>query len=159
MKSTKFFIAIWLLFCPHLFAADAAELASFKAAIEAKYTIKEAAFAAADATPIINNFYTVDVIATDNEGKTLMGRAEIQPLYEELVQGFNVQVESVHTYVNGDAGWDWANFHVVPKDPNTEGFSFKILFLWENIDGEWWCKGDIYVLGAFDVQKIDRAQL
>ena len=72
-------------------------------------------------------------------------------MYEGLVQDFTVRVESVHTHVNGDAGWDWANFHVTPNDPDAEGFSFKILFLWERIDGEWWCKGDMYVLGAFDV--------
>ncbi len=150
MRITKFFILIWLFFCPHLLAEEATPLADFKAAIEVKYALKEAGFATADARPIIENFYSENAIATDNEGKTLIGRAELLPLYEELVQDFNVQVESVHTYVNGDAGWDWANFHVSPKDPDAEGFSFKILFLWERRDGEWWCKGDMYVLGAFD---------
>ena len=158
MKITKSFILIWLLFSPYLRAEEATALADFRAAIDVKYTLKEAAFAAADATPIIENFYTDDVIATDNEGKTLFGRAEIRPLYEGLVQDFNVSVESVHTYVNGNAGWDWANFHVVPKDPQAEGFSFKILFLWERIDGEWWCKGDMYVLGAFDVAGAPQRQ-
>ncbi|MEQ9397053.1 YybH family protein [Haliea sp.] len=158
MKTAKSLILSWLLACPGLMAGDATQLAHFKAAIETKYSLKEAAFAAADATPIIENFYTDDVIATDNEGKTLFGRAAIRPLYEGLVQDFNVSVESVHTYVNGDAGWDWANFHVVPKDPQAQGFSFKILFLWERIDGEWWCKGDMYVLGAFDVAGTPQRQ-
>ena len=127
MKITKSFILIWLLSSPYLRADEATALADFRAAIDVKYTLKEAAFAAADATPIIENFYTNDVIATD-------------------------------TYVNGNAGWDWANFHVVPKDPQAEGFSFKILFLWERIDGEWWCKGDMYVLGAFDVAGAPQRQ-
>jgi len=131
-------------------AADA-DLAAFKQAIRAKYDLKEQAFAAGDPDPIINHFYAADVVSTDEQGNTHVGRDELRPLYEEVTAGHFVHIESVYTHVNGNVGWDWANFYVRPKDPASEEkpFSFKILFLWEKVKGEWWCKGDMYTLGEF----------
>jgi len=63
----------------------------------------------------------------------------------------NVKVRSIHTWVSGNAGWDWANFYVTPKDPKDKPFSFAILFLWAREHGHWICKGDAYVKGAFPV--------
>ena len=34
---------------------------------------------------------------------------------------------------------------------DAEPFTFKMLFLWERIDGEWWSHGEMYVLGEFDL--------
>ena len=57
-----------------------------------------------------------------------------------------VRIVSFDTHVNGNAGWDWADFHVTPADAKVAPFTFKILFLWEKVNGEWWCKGDMYVV-------------
>jgi len=141
--------AMSVLLAPPANAADSAELAAFKAAIRAKYDLKERAFANHDAATIVEKFYAPDVVSTDEAGKTHVGTAAIRSLYEEVVKGNKVRVESVYPHVNGDAGWDWANFYVTPDDPKEKPFSFKILFLWERIDGEWWCKGDFYTLGRF----------
>ena len=130
-------------------ATDDAELAAFKQAIRVKYDMKERAFANHDAATIVEKFYAPDVISTDNEGHTHIGTAGLRPLYDEVVAGNKVRVESVYPHVHGDTGWDWANFYVTPDDPKEAPFSFKILFLWEKINGEWWCKGDMYVLGRF----------
>ena len=128
-----------------------AELAAFKKAIRAKYDMKEQAFRDNDPEPILTNFYSEDAISTDNEGKTHIGRAELRPVYEEVIGAF-VDVESFDTFVNGDAGWDWTNFHVsFPPEAKMEPFTFKMLFLWERIDGEWWSHGEMYVLGSFDI--------
>jgi hypothetical protein len=127
-----------------------AELAAFKIAIRAKYDMKEQAFRDNDPEPILTRFYSEDVISTDNEGHTKIGRAELRPVYEEVIGAF-VKVESFNTFVNGDAGWDWVNFHVsFPPEAEMEAFTFKMLFLWERIDGEWWSHGEMYVLGEFD---------
>ncbi len=142
----------WML--PALaFAADPGELAAFKQAIRAQYDLKEKAFADGDPNPIVEQFYSEDVFSVDNEGNTHRGRAELRPLYEEVTKSSNVRIESVNTRVSGDMGWDWANFYVTPKDPAEKPFSFKILFLWEKVGGRWWCAGDMYVLGQFDVTK------
>ena len=128
-----------------------AELAAFKKAIRAKYDMKEQAFRDNDPEPILRQFYSEDVISTDNEGKTKIGRGELRPVYEEVIGAF-VRVESFNTFVNGDAGWDWVNFHVsFPAEVNMEPFTFKMLFLWERIEGEWWSHGEMYVMGAFDI--------
>lgn len=129
--------------------ADPRELADFKAAIRAKYDLKEQAFVDGDATPIVEHFYSEDVFSVDNEGNTHRGRDELRPLYEEVTKSSTVRVESVNTKVSGDMGWDWANFYVTPKNPAEQPFSFKILFLWQRIDGQWWCAGDMYTVGQF----------
>lgn len=131
-------------------SADTGEMADFQAAIRAKYDLKEQAFADGTAEPILTEFYSEDVVSVDNEGNTHRGREELRPLYEETTKFANVRVESVNTKVSGDMGWDWANFYVTPKDPAEKPFSFKILFLWERIDGKWWCAGDMYTNGLFE---------
>ena len=127
------------------------ELAQFKAAIRQKYDMKEQAFEDNDPEPILTRFYSNRAISTDNEGKTKVGREELRAVYEEVI-GATVQIESYDTFVNGDAGWDWVNFHVtLPAEAKVEPFTFKMLFLWERIDGEWWSHGEMYVLGEFDI--------
>ena len=132
-------------------SVDPAELAAFKAATRAKYDMKEAAFKANDVEPIINHFYSDRVISVDSEGAVHRGRAGIRPVYEQVIGSF-VAIESYESFVNGNAGWDWVNFHVsFPPEAEMDPFSFKMLFLWENIEGEWWSHGEMYVPGAFDI--------
>jgi len=132
-------------------ATESEELIAFKAAIRAKYDMKEAAFRANDVEPIINRFYSDRVMSVDGDGNVHRGRTGIRPVYEEVI-GSLVRIESVETLVNGDAGWDWVNFHVsFPPEAELEPFSFMMLFLWERIDGEWWSHGEMYVPGAFDM--------
>jgi len=121
------------------------ELAEFKQAIRNKYRDN-------DIEPILTRFYHSDAISTDPEGKTKIGTSELRPVYEEVI-GSLVKVESYKTFVKGDAGWDWVNFHVsFPPGVDEQPFTFKMLFLWEKIDGEWWSQGEMYVMGEFDVE-------
>lgn len=130
-------------------AAPDAELAAFKQAIRAKYDLKEKAFAAHDAETIVTKFYTADVVSVGEGEGVFIGRDAIRPLYQEVVKNNKVKVESIQTFVKGDAGWDWADFHVYPTDGKTEPFTFAILFLWTRVNGEWMCKGDSFVKGSF----------
>ena len=128
------------------------ELEAFKAAIRAKYDMKEAAFANNDPAPILEKFYTSDVISVGPDGTMHQGTEGIRPVYEEVITG-DVKVESYYTHVNGNAGWDWVNFHVTPAEADVKPFSFKMLFLWEKINGDWMSKGEMYVMGAFGSEK------
>ena len=152
-KITKIFsIGAMLLIGTNAVAGD---LDDFKKAIRAKYDMKEAAFAANDPEPIVNKFYSADVVSTGPDGATHKGRDGIRPIYQEVIGG-SVRIESYQSFVNGDAGWDWVNFHV---DPNVEGeapFTFKMLFLWERIEGEWWSHGEMYTVGEFDLNARHR---
>ena len=129
--------------------ASAGELEDFQQAIRAKYDMKEAAFAANDPEPILTRFYTRDAISTGPDGSTHVGTEELRPIYNEVIAG-TVKIESYNSFVRGDAGWDWVNFHVTPPaEAGEEPFTFKMLFLWERIDGQWWSHGEMYVMGEF----------
>jgi hypothetical protein len=133
-------------------ASETTELDAFNSAIRAKYDMKEAAFAANDPEPILNRFYHPDVISTGPDGSTHVGRTEIRPVYEEVIGG-DVRIESYQSFVRGNAGWDWVNFHVTPPADSGEApFTFKMLFLWEQEDGEWWSHGEMYVMGQFPIE-------
>jgi len=54
-------------------SAAGPELAAFKKAIRSKYDLKERAFAAHDPAPILEHFYTADVISVgEGEGRRLL---------------------------------------------------------------------------------------
>lgn len=139
-------------------SADSSELAAFKKAVRAKYDLKERAFASHDAETIVTKFYTPDVISVEGtpEGGIYVGREQIRPLYERVVKDSLVKVDSVHTFVNGDSGWDWTDFHVTFPDGKMQPFTFAMLFLWTRVDGEWMCKGDYFVMGSFRQGKLAR---
>lgn len=128
---------------------DSPQLTAFKKAIRAQYDLKEKAFAAHDAETIVTKFYSSDVISAGEGEGIFIGRDAIRPLYQAVVKDNTVKVESVHTFVDGNAGWDWADFHVYPADPKAKPFTFAILFLWTKVDGQWICKGDFFMTGSF----------
>ena len=131
---------------------DSPQLQAFKKAIRAKYAVKEQAFAKHDAETIVTQFYTADVISVGEGEGIFIGRDQIRPLYEQVVRDNTVRIDSVHTFVSGDAGWDWADFHVKPE--KGVPFTFAILFLWAKIDGQWMCKGDFFVSGSLRTGKL-----
>jgi ketosteroid isomerase-like protein len=135
-------------------ATAASELAAFKKAIRAQYDLKEQAFARHDAETIVTRFYAPDVISVGEGEGIFVGRDQIRPLYPDVVRNNRVRIESVHTYVNGNAGWDWADFQVFPTDGKSKPFTFAILFLWSRIDGQWMCKGDYFATGSFKEGKL-----
>jgi len=131
---------------------DSPELQAFRKAIHAKYAVKEKAFAAHDAETIVTKFYSSDVISVGEGEGIFIGRDQIRPLYQEVVKDNTVRIDSVYTFVSGNAGWDWADFHVTPA--KGKPFTFAILFLWAKIDGEWLCKGDFFLNGSFRTGKL-----
>ena len=95
----------------------------------------------------------VDTIQVDQFGHVQEKLAELI-INLEVVKSSLVKIDSVHTYVNGNAGWDWADFHVTPTDGKTKPFTFAILFLWSKVHGEWICKGDYFMNGSFRSGKL-----
>ncbi|MEM1111697.1 MAG: nuclear transport factor 2 family protein [Pseudomonadota bacterium] len=128
-----------------------ADSESFSMQTRAKYDMKEAAFAKNDVEPILTRFYHRSVISTGPDGTTHEGLDTLRSVYEEVI-GSDVEIESYQSFVRGNAGWDWVNFHVRPPLESGEApFTFKMLFLWERVDGEWWSHGEMYVPGEFAV--------
>jgi ketosteroid isomerase-like protein len=130
---------------------DTAELRTFKAAIRKLYDLKERDFAQGRDDHILGRFYAPDAVSFGEGEGISTGREDFRKIYDEVTRQSNVKVRSIHTWVSGNAGWDWANFYVTPKDPKDKPFSFAILFLWAKEHGHWICKGDAYVKGAFPV--------
>jgi ketosteroid isomerase-like protein len=126
-----------------------AEMRAFKAAIRKLYDRKERDFAEGRDDHILNRFYSDDAVSFGEGEGISVGRADFRKVYDEVTRQSTVKVRSVYTYVAGNAGWDWANFFVTPRDPKDKPFSFAIVFLWAREHGRWICKGDAYAKGAF----------
>ncbi len=124
----------------------------FKQAIRKLYDLKERAWAAGDAETIVTKFYSADAIsAGEGDPETMVGRARFLTAYRQYVRDVpTVRIESIKTYVNGDAGWDWANFFAEPKPDKKSLYPpspIRIVFLFAKENGQWVCKGDIFVNG------------
>ena len=94
--------------------------------------------------------YSADVVSTGPDGSTHEGRDELRPIYEQVIGG-DVRIETYRSFVRGDAGWDWVNFHVTPPKESGEAPYIQDAVSIERIDGEWWSHGEMYVLGEFDL--------
>ncbi|MDE2371937.1 MAG: DUF4440 domain-containing protein [Burkholderiales bacterium] len=134
---------------------DAAAFAAFKQAIRAQYDLKEKAWAAGDYEGLVKGFYAPTAF-TASEGDAdefIIGRARFLEIYKTYVADVTrVRIESVHTYVHGDMGWDWTNFYADVKPEKQKDYPpspVRILFTWEKIDGRWMCTGDVVLLGRF----------
>jgi hypothetical protein len=133
---------------------DSAELASFKAAIRRLYDIKEGAWKKGDFESIVTRFYAADAVSVGEEDpNTMKGVDQFRKAYQQMVQDItSVRIESVRSVVNGNAGWDWANFYATVKLQKAQDYPktpVRILFLFSKEHGRWICKGDIFVSGKF----------
>jgi hypothetical protein len=132
---------------------ESSELVAFKRAIRAKYDLKEKSYATMDAETLVTRFYSADVIAIGG-GKLFVGRKEIRPAAEESVKAITVKIDSVSSFVKGDAGWDWADFHVQPRNSKDPPTTLEILFLWAKVNGEWTCMGEFSQPGSFRKERL-----
>jgi len=130
---------------------DTRELRAFKAAIRKLYDLKEKDFAQGRDDHILNRFYSEDAVSFGEGEGISTGREDFRKIYDVVTKQSDVKVRSIHTFVSGTAGWDWANFYVTPRDAKQRPFSFAILFVWAKEHGKWICKGDAYVNGAFPI--------
>jgi len=136
-------------------AATDEEMAAFRRATRDLYDLKERAFAAGDAEPIVQSFYAEDAVTVKPDGQSVEGRAAFREMYTRMVKDKTVRIESWKSYVRGNAGWDWTNFHVLPNDPANPGSTFVILFLWTKGERGWVCGGDMFVAGERAVGPAD----
>ena len=137
-------------------ATSSPALQAFKKAIRAKYDLKERAWAAQDADGLVKGFYSPHAFSAAEGEPTFfaMGRPQFLELYKTFVADTTkVRIESVHTYVNGNMGWDWTNFYADVKPEKVKDYPpspVRILFVWEKINGQWLCSGDVVLLGTFN---------
>lgn len=143
-------------------AKESTELAAFKKAIRAQYDLKERAWAAGDHEGLVKGFYARNAF-TAMEGapeEFAVGTSQFLQMYKTYVADTTkVRIESVYTRVNGNMGWDWTNFHANVKPEKAKDYPpspVRILFLWEKIDGQWMCTGDVVLLGQFASPAVAR---
>ena len=136
--------------------ANGAELLAFKKAIRAQYDLKERLWAAQDYNALVTGFYSPQAF-TAAEGEPefyAQGTDKFLELYKTYVADTTkIRIESVHTYVNGNMGWDWTNFYAEVKPEKVKDYppsQVRILFVWEKINGKWMCAGDVVLLGTFN---------
>ena len=136
-------------------AGGSAEEIAFKRAVRQLYDIKESAWTKGDVEAIVTRFYAPDAVSVgEGDPTTLKGTKQFREAYKQLLQDItSVRVESVRSVVNGNAGWDWANFYANVKPEKAREYPpspVRILFLFSKETGRWICKGDIFVTGKFD---------
>jgi uncharacterized protein (TIGR02246 family) len=145
-------VALALVLAPvGVFASD---LDQFEREIRQLYDMKEKAWAAGDAETIVTKFYSADAIsAGEGDPATVVGRVAFRKAYQQYVKDVtSIRIESVETYVNGNAGWDWTNFYATPKPDKAKDYPpspVRIVFLWSREGGKWVCKGEMFVNGKF----------
>jgi|SRR6266404_3483226 len=122
---------------------DAVELAEFKRQTRALYDLTEAAIAAGKIDSLLERFYAADAISFGPDAKVIRGRSQLSGMYEQVAKNIsNITITSVHAYVNGNLGWDWANIENTVKDGSK--LYVAILFLWIRVSGLWVCGGNTY---------------
>jgi uncharacterized protein (TIGR02246 family) len=157
--------AIWMLLAilgmmnagaqlPPVKAGSSTEEIAFKKAIRRLYDIKESAWTKRDVESIVTRFYAPDAVSVgEGDRNTLEGTGQFREAYTQLLQDItSVRIESVRSVVNGNAGWDWANFYATVKPEKAAQYPpspVRILFLFSKENGRWICKGDIFVSGKF----------
>lgn len=113
------------------------EIEAFRAAIDAKYRLHERAFEDKDPEPILTRFFTPDALWEYHGYPRHEGREALRGLFEEVVQKDRVKVIPIRSWVAGDAGWDFTDYRVTPRDPDEPGWTFRQMFYWVRIEGEW----------------------
>lgn len=114
-----------------------AELAAFTAAIDRKYAEHEQAFEDRDPEPILNNFFTQDALWEYRDFPRHVGTAQLRQLFNEVIAKDRVKVSRIQAFVSGDAGWDYADYRVTPRDPANTPWTFRQMFYWVRQDGDW----------------------
>lgn len=134
----------------NVIAGDSAELAAFKKATAAKYRLKEKGYATNDIDLILTKFSASEVAVSTGEGYDVyLGTEGLRKVFEEVIHS-TIKIDPVYEYVNGDMGYTWANYWVYDKDKEVPNEKFIILFLWENMNGDWRVRGDMYVYGQME---------
>lgn len=118
-------------------AAAPSEMQQFTAAINAKYRLHVAAFEAGDPEPILQHFFTADALWEYHGYPRREGREQLRRLFDEVIRSDRVAVQSIRSYVNGDNGWDYADYTVTPRDTTKSAWVFRQIFCWVRIEGEW----------------------
>lgn len=136
-------------------AAHDDELARFQRAIRDQYDFMENTWQQGRTDELVDRFYAPATFAA-HEGMPevfidgIEQMREVTKVYQADLQ--SVRFESVRSHVRGDMGWDWFNFHIVPRPDKASAFPpspVRILFLWERIEGQWKCAGEVQLMGRF----------
>lgn len=117
--------------------APEAEMAAFRAAIDAKYALHVAAFEACDPGPILERFFTSDALWEYAGHPRRVGREQLRELFQGVIGEDRVAVRSIQSFVSGDSGWDLADYPVTPRDRTRQPWVFRQMFYWVRRDGDW----------------------
>ena len=135
------------------------DLAAFRQAIGLKYAQRCQGVKDRNAQKDVASYYHPDVVAIvarPGQPEVMLGHAGLEALYGGLAaaRSFNLTITSVKSYVNGDSGWDIANFTINPEgEPGMdyiagERAEFGLLTNWARIDGDWRATSEVSFAGS-----------
>lgn len=113
------------------------DLDKFRVVLREKYDLHCKCFQDRNPEPLFDNFFTKDALWAAQGYPELNGSAEMRPFFEVVTENYLVAIEPVKTFVCGDAGWDFVNYPVMPRDNDEKPWTFRVLFCWIRRDGQW----------------------
>ena len=129
--------------------SNKAELSAFKAAIDEQHAAIGAAFDRGDAQFIGEQVFNDSAwLVGDGDDGTYYGSQAVADVFLPFVSNYTWKSESVRYGVSGTIGYDFANA-VATAVNSDEVLTFKLLFIWENIDRKWVATGQMYVNGSY----------
>lgn len=116
------------------------EQRAFAAALRARYGEHVAAVEDGDVERLMT-FFTDDVVWMGAGWPSREGKPELRKLFEEVAGTAKVHCQSLYAHVNGDSGWNFVDYAVMPNDTTVAPWTFRTSFQWTRSDGTWRCNG------------------
>lgn len=125
------------------------EFNAFRSAIEAQHAALADAFDRGDFEVIGNGVFTEGAwLVGDGDAGTFVGSQAIGNVFADFVGKYRWTSKSVKSGVSGSVGFDFANA-VMRAVEGDDVLTFKLLFIWEKVDGKWVATGQMYVTGNY----------
>lgn len=116
------------------------EQRAFASALRLQYAMHVEALSAGDVDSLLD-FFTDDAVWMGSGLPTRVGRPQLRELFMEVAGTATVRCHSLHTYVDGNTGWDMVDYGVSPRDPSVKPWVFRTVFQWVRREERWLCNG------------------
>ncbi len=103
----------------------------------AKLRLHEQAFVDHDARLLVERFFDGDAVFEFQGFPGLRGADALGGFFANVVTTSIVTIDLLEARGSGDRGWTLVDYHVLPDDAATPGWTSRTLFSWVLRSGDW----------------------